>query len=237
MISENPNSKLSNNLQAVQKRIELAVSKSKRRSEEVRLIAVTKTVGVETIRELASFGIQDIGENRVQSLLEKKAQIATPLRWHLIGSLQTNKARKSLEHCESIHSVDSLKLLQTLDRIASELGKKAQIFLEVNCSGESSKHGFVPEQVLEVLRESKKLGHLECRGLMTMAPIVSNLEQTRPVFRHLREIRDQAAKENLFSGPGELSMGMSQDFEIAIEEGANWVRIGTALYAGITDGK
>ncbi len=237
MTPENQTPKLAINLQVIQKRIKLAAAKSKRRPEEVRLIAVTKTVGVEMIRELANLGIQDIGENRVQNLLEKKAQISIPMRWHLIGSLQTNKARKALEHCESIHSVDSLKLLQSLDRIASELGRKAQIFLEVNCSGESSKHGFAPEQVLEVLRESKKLVHLECRGLMTMAPIVRELEQTRPVFRRLREIRDEAAKENLFSGPGELSMGMSQDFEIAIEEGANWVRIGNALYAGITDGK
>lgn len=221
------------NLEAIRHRMGAAAQRGGRDPEAVRLLAVTKKVPAEAVRALAGLGVQDFGENRVQSLLAKQMALGTAVRWHLIGTLQRNKARKALQACDTIHSADSLDLLRTLERIAAELGRKARVFLECNVSGEGSKRGFPPEGILPALREAKRLPRVETLGLMTMAPLASDPERARPLFRRLRELRDGADRQGLFAGRGQLSMGMTQDFEVAIEEGADWVRIGSALFEGV----
>ncbi len=222
---------LTANLEKVRAKIHAACVRAGRDPNSVRLLAVTKTVGASVIEELARLGITDVGENRVQTLVEKFPQVQAPLRWHFIGPLQRNKARKALELCSAIHSVDSLKLLEAIDRLSGEMHKITPIFLEIHVSGEASKQGFSPQQALEAAQMAAKLPHLQLEGLMTMAPMAKDPEKVRPFFRQLRELRDKLEAAKVFRNGGQLSMGMSQDYEVAIEEGADWVRVGSALYA------
>ena len=196
---------------------------------DVLIVAVTKTHGVEVIRQALEVGIRDFGENRVQEFLGKYGLFPTA-NWHFIGTLQTNKAKDVVGKAVLIHSVDSLRLLAEIDRRAQALGVVQAVLLEVNVSSEVSKHGFVPADVREVLIEASHMDGVAVRGLMTMAPF-GRPEDTRWVFRELRELRD-SLREMPLNGVelSELSMGMSNDFRVAVEEGATIVRVGTAIF-------
>jgi pyridoxal phosphate enzyme (YggS family) len=170
-----------------------------------------------------------VGENRVQELETKFDGLKGRFEIHFIGHLQTNKAKKAAVMADWIHSVDSLRLAQALDRACASLGKKPRVLIEVNTSGETQKYGAPPEMLPELLNGTASLRNLEVSGLMTMAMLTDNPEKARACFRFLRELRDRAAAEGLYR-LSELSMGMSQDYEIAVEEGATLVRVGTALF-------
>jgi pyridoxal phosphate enzyme (YggS family) len=189
----------------------------------VRLVAVTKTVGMDEVLALAGLGVTDFGESRVDAARPKIASLDLPARWHMIGTVQRRKARDVAALFDCVHSIDRADLAEALDRQAGERGKTLDAFIEVNVSGEESKHGFRPDEVEGALKTLAGLPHLRVSGLMTMAPFVDDPEAVRPVFARLRALAECA-------GLPELSMGMSNDFETAIEEGATLVRIGTALF-------
>lgn len=219
------------NLDTILSRIEAACQRAGRSSDDVTLIAVTKRFGPDEVRLAWESGIHILGENRVQEAAAKIPQSISGPDWHLIGHLQGNKVRQALGLFSCIHSVDSLKLLRQIERIAAEEGATPEVLLEVNVSGESSKFGFKPEDVPEALKETMEMRYVTLSGLMTMAPIVPDPELARPVFVRLRECRDKWADEFGIVLP-HLSMGMSGDFEVAIEEGATMVRLGTSLFGG-----
>jgi hypothetical protein len=210
-------------LAEVRQRIEAACRRAGRAPDGVTLVGVTKGQPVESVAEALACGLRDIGENRVQEALQKAGALRTmgvAPRWHLIGHVQTNKAKAAAGLSAIIHSVDSLRLAQALDRAAHE---PLPILLEVNVAGEASKFGFAPGEVAHALSEIAALPRLDVRGLMTVAPLTDRPETVRPVFRRLRELRDEL-------GLRELSMGMTDDFETAIEEGATLVRVGRAIF-------
>lgn len=219
-------------LKRVQNNIAAACARSGRKTEEVEIIAVTKTHGPEVIREAWDGGLAIVGENKVQEAAWKQPLAVSGPEWHLIGHLQRNKVRPALELFECFHSVDSIALLDRIECIASELGKRPRVLLEVNVSGERSKDGMkveeVPAAVEHVLSACPSL---TLEGFMTMAPFFpeEKIEETRPFFRRLRELRDRMEEEFAASFP-RLSMGMSGDYEIAVEEGATWLRLGTVLF-------
>ena len=211
------------NLERVRERIEAACRRVGRKSSEVTLIGVTKTVGVEAVVEAYEAGLRDFGENRVQEALAKMEavrQLGFEPRWHMIGHLQTNKVKIAAGRFGIIHSVDSVRLANEISRRYESL---VPVLLEVNVAQDAAKFGFAPEEVAAALREIAVLPHLDARGLMAIAPQTNNPEETRPTFRRLRALRDDLAL-------GELSMGMSGDFEVAIEEGATMIRVGTAIF-------
>jgi len=226
---------LEKNLSRVRERIEAAARRADRSPNEITLIVVTKYVVPEVIPALVDAGYQILAESRPQELW-RKAEFARPLpiRWHLVGPLQRNKAKKTVPLVELIHSVDSIALLETLDTLGKNLSRKVPVLLEVNISGESAKHGFSPEHMPEVVEQLTRFPHVEVRGLMGMAGLQGGLEAARRQFAFLRELRDHLQK----SAPQgvelrELSMGMSGDFEVAIEEGATMVRLGSILFEGL----
>jgi len=200
-----------------------------RNPEEVKLVAVTKRIPLEKIREATHLGVNNLGENRIQEAVSKIKQIPEPVDWHFIGHLQTNKVGNDLSSFCLIHSLDRLKLAKKLEDWASSIGKTVNTLVQMNVSGESSKFGLAPEELKDFLLELKSFNYVKAEGLMTMAPLVENPENTRPFFRRLRELRDQA---NRIPGISlcHLSMGMSNDFRVAVEEGATLVRVGTALF-------
>ena len=234
------------NIAAVRERIAAAAGRAGRDGDSVRLIAVTKTHPLELVRAAAAGGVRDVGENRVQEASEKHAAWeGEPLRWHLIGHLQRNKARRAAEIFDLIHSIDRVRLAETLDRYTAESGRGAgkgrlPVLLQVNIAGEAQKEGFdLPggldnrEQLgafYAAVEHIVSLPHLEVRGLMTIAPYVAEPETVRPVFRGLRELRDELARRFPAASWHELSMGMTGDFEIAVEEGATLVRVGRAIF-------
>lgn len=222
---------ISQNLALVQERIAAAAAKSGRRPEDICLVAVTKTVPPERIKEALAAGVQHIGENRVQEAAAKVESIPAGVTWHLIGHLQRNKAKQAIQIFDLIHSLDSLRLAKMLQKRAKELERTVNCLVEVNVAGEESKHGIIPDQLLPLLRQVSLLPQLSVRGLMTVAPYVKDPEEVRPIFRQLREMAHEIDKLKL---PGvsmeELSMGMSGDFEVAIEEGATMVRVGSAIF-------
>jgi pyridoxal phosphate enzyme (YggS family) len=197
----------------------------------VRLVGAAKTVPVERLRPVVAAGLAIVGENYLQEAKAKIAALDLPVSWHFIGHLQTNKAAAAVKLFDLIHSVDRPSLAQALDRAAARLGKVQDILLEVNLGGEATKSGVAPEELAALLQCCAGLPHLRVRGLMTMPPWRPDPEEVRPYFRQLRQARDQLQALHL---PGvelaELSMGMSDDFAVAIEEGATLVRIGTALF-------
>ena len=214
---------IAENLACVRERIEQACRRAGRSTGEVTLVGVTKGHPAEAIEEACAAGLRDVGENRVQEAqakIEALASRGVRPRWHLIGHLQTNKAKTARNLFAIIHSVDSLRLAQALSRQAEE---PVSILLEVNVAQEASKFGFTPDELPQVLSDIAALHHLEVRGLMTVAPMADEPERVRPVFRRLRELRDELAL-------AELSMGMTDDFEVAIEEGATMVRVGRAIF-------
>ena len=213
----------------VQGRLSRAIEKAGRDPAEVALMAVSKNHGPDAVREAAAAGLTLFGENRVQEAAAKIPESPGHLRWHLIGHLQRNKVKFAVELFEAIHSVDTLKLAETIQRHCEEAGRRMQILLEVNVSGEAVKFGFKPDEVPEVLRRSAEWSRLEITGLMTMPPFTEDPEGARPHFRKLRELRDRWQDETGVPLPV-LSMGMTHDMEVAVEEGSNVVRIGTAIF-------
>ena len=213
-------------LGAVQARIEQACINAGRDKDQVRLLAVSKTKPPEAVEIAARCGLRFFGENKVQEAQAKVPVCSDDLEWHLIGHLQSNKAKLAAHLFHLIHSVDSLKLMQALD---SHAEKPLPILLQVNVAGDVAKFGFKPEEALAALEATNQSEYCEVRGLMTIPPFSPDPEKTRVHFRALRELRDQLEQEVGMPLP-ELSMGMSHDLEVAIEEGSTWVRIGTDLF-------
>ena len=219
------------NIARVHARIAEAALRGGSQPESVQLVAVTKTVGPERIRQAAACGLRVFGENRVQEARAKVSEVQG-VSWHLIGSLQRNKVKEALRLFEVIHSVDSVGLAEELSRRSMERGtRRAEVLLQVNISQEPQKHGVAPEEAERVVGAVLDLQGLRLRGLMGMAPLVDTPEAARPSFRRLRELRDRLEEAFPEAGVYELSMGMTDDFEVAIEEGATIVRVGRALFA------
>jgi PLP dependent protein len=211
------------NLERVQAAIARACARAGRSPDDVALIAVSKTVEVERIKLAIAAGVAALGENRVQEAREKIETLGRPVPWHLIGPLQTNKAKDAARLFDWIHSVDRIELARELDRRARALGRTVDALLEVNVGEESQKSGVRPDQIKPLLDALAGLDGIRIRGLMAIPPAAHDPEQTRPYFRRLRELRDADGLEH-------LSMGMSADFEVAVEEGATMVRVGTAIF-------
>ncbi len=219
---------LSSNLQVILGKIDMASRKAGKSSIKVNLIAVTKTQPPNIVREALNCGLSHLGENKVQEARIKKAEIESGI-WHFIGHLQKNKVAEAVRLFDRIDSVDSLELAQEISRQATQFGKTMPILMQVNVSGEGTKFGISPTKAIELAEAINSLPSLELHGLMTMAPLVTEIEKTRPFFAALRECRDHLSRSTGLALPI-LSMGMSNDFEIAIEEGSTEVRIGTALF-------
>ena len=216
-------------LEAVRAQIAEAAARSGRRADAVTLVAVSKTHSPEAILEAVDAGQLVFGENRVQEARAKMPLLPSRVRWHLIGHLQSNKIRQALPAFERIHSLDTLALARDTNRIARELGLFPKVFLEINVAGESSKFGFNPDALRAAMEELLALDRVAIDGLMTIPPFTPEAEASRRYFAALRELRDRLASEFRVPLP-ELSMGMSGDFAVAIEEGATFVRVGTALF-------
>ena len=226
---------ISENVTRVRERIAVAARRVGRSPEQIALMAVTKTHPAEPIREAYAAGLRLFGENRVQEFAGKAASLADlrEAEWHMIGHLQTNKSSKAAELFVAVDSVDSVKLAEKLNAAAIKLGKKVKALIEINVGGEQAKAGLAPDssELEELLRAAPKLEALEFRGLMTVPPFTDDREAARPFFRRLRELGDTIAARNLQAVlMNELSMGMSHDFEVAIEEGSTCVRVGTAIF-------
>jgi len=217
------------NVKAVHQRIEAACARAGREPASVTLVSVTKGQPPEVVCAAAALGLTLFGENKVQEAKAKIPACPGKARWHMIGHLQTNKCRDAVGLFEVVQSVDSLRLAEELDRRAEQASKTLPVLLEVNAVGEASKFGYRPDQLLEDLGRINALTRLELQGLMTLPPWVADPEEARPVFRQMRELK--ARCEQVLGAPlPHLSMGMTGDFEVAIEEGATMVRIGTALF-------
>lgn len=222
---------LEENLKAVEEKIVAACERAGRKRGDVTLLAVGKTKPAAMIKQLYDLGVRDFGENKVQELSEKYAVLPRDISWHMIGHLQRNKVRQLLEKASLIHSVDSLRLAQTIDDEAGKKGISSDILIEVNVAGEETKYGFSPDEVSEAVNKISLLKNLRVKGLMTIAPYVTNPEENRPVFAALRKISVDIGSKNIDNVSMDiLSMGMSGDYEVAIEEGATVVRVGTALF-------
>ena len=217
------------NLEEIRRRMAEAARRSGRDPASVRLVAVSKTYPAEAVAAAATTGQRVFGESRVQESRDKIPACPPGLEWHFIGHLQKNKVRQALPLFGFFHSIDSTALAQAIDRIAGETDRPVEGLLEVNVSGETTKHGFTPELLRAGFAALTKLPHLRLRGLMTMAPYSDNPEDARPVFRALRELRDELQSAHDCPLP-ELSMGMSGDFVPAIEEGATLVRVGSSIF-------
>jgi pyridoxal phosphate enzyme (YggS family) len=220
---------IAHNLEEVRSTIAAAARRAGRDPKEVRLVAVSKTVDQERIQQALAAGQDIFGENYLQEARDKIAAIGSQVSWHLVGHLQTKKAKAAVELFDLIHAVDRLKLARALDAAAATLGKIQDVLIQVNQAGEDTKSGVAPEAAADLLKEVAQLSHLRVRGLMTMPPWFTDPEAVRPYFKALRELRDRL--RDLTSLPlTELSMGMSGDFVVAVEEGATLVRVGTAIF-------
>ena len=249
--------RLTENLERIRSQIDAACRRSGRAAKDVTLVAVTKYADLDWVRALVDLGIKDLGESRPQQLVSRAEQLPGPVRWHMIGHLQRNKVELVLSVATRIHSADSVRLLEAINKEASKAvaskasaemltaemesfaneatpGPRPKVLLEVNVSGEESKDGFKPDDLLAAWPSICQLRSISIDGLMTMAPLSANAESTRSVFRDLRQLRDKL--EGLSNGQirlPELSMGMSGDFEIGIEEGATLIRVGSSLFEGL----
>jgi len=220
------------NLSAVQRNIDEAARRAGRDPRDVTLIAVTKTVDAERTDEIIALGVQHIGESRIQDAKLKYPLIVSGVRWHLIGHLQTNKAKDAVRMFDVIHSVDSAKVAAAISQEAVKAEKTVDVLVEVNISGETSKYGLPAAELEGVLRVIAGLPGIRVVGLMTMAPLSDNPEDARHCFRKLRELKDRMNEAKINNiNLKHLSMGMSQDYVVAVEEGATLVRVGTALFA------
>jgi len=219
------------NLARVRERIARAAERSGRSASDITVVAVTKTFGPETVEEAVRGGICDVGENRVQEFLEKADRVSLDCRWHLVGHLQTNKVNKAIGRFAMIQSIDSIKLAEKLSRAGGERGITTDVLIEVNTSGEASKHGFDPEETVEAFGGIARLPALSVRGLMTVGPWVEDEAIVASAFgtlRKLKEDMERSASDDILLE--HLSMGMSDDFELAIREGSTMVRLGRVLF-------
>lgn len=227
-------SQLAENLSRIRDRIDSACRRTGRANHEITLVAVTKYADLEWVRALLELGVTELGESRPQQLVSRAAQLPETVHWHLIGHLQRNKVESILPVATLIHSVDSVRLIEAVSKAAQKQGQKsARLLLEVNVSGEGSKNGFDPTELQTAWPQIRELPAISIEGLMTMAPLSDSVESTRPVFRALREFRDRLVAAGGRWQLPILSMGMSGDFEIAIEEGATHVRLGSSLFEGL----
>ena len=218
------------NYQHVRNRIEQACKRSDRDPNDVKIVAVTKYVDIDKTKEVIDLGVAHIGENVVQNALPKYDVLKTRVNWHFIGRLQTNKVKYIIDKFNYIHSVDRLSLAQEIDKRASSQGLKIKVFVQVNISGENTKTGVDPKEVFDFIKQVNNYSSIEVIGLMTMAPYEADHEEIRAIFRALRELKNQVNEQQITKKPlTELSMGMSNDFEIAIEEGATFIRLGSIL--------
>jgi len=218
------------NLRHIKGRVEAAAHRAGLNPGNVKIIAVTKRVPVERVREVLDAGITDLGENRVQELTDKVEQLPPQTRWHLIGHLQTNKVKSVVGRVELLHSLDRWKLALEVDRQAGEQGVIVPALIQVNVSGEKTKFGIKPSELMDFLAALQELRHVKVKGLMTIAPYVDDPEEARPFFRELRLLARRGNEKLPGSGLELLSMGMTNDYEVAVEEGANLIRLGTAIF-------
>jgi len=219
------------NINAIKQKIAAAAQRAGRDPLSIKLMAVTKTVPPERILKAIEAGLTMLGENYIQEAKDKIAAIGDHARWHMIGHLQTNKAKYAVKLFDYVHSVDRLELAQELDKRAGQIKRKLNVLIEVNVSGEESKSGIEKTQALELVRQVAHLPNLAVRGLMTMAPYSDNPENSRPYFKALRDLRTNIDHAGIAGiSMEELSMGMTDDFEVAIEEGATIIRVGRALF-------
>ena len=221
---------IADNLKEIEEKITKAAEISGRKREDVLLLAVSKTVDVPRIKEAVNLGLVDLGENKPQEINWKYDEIEN-VRWHQIGHLQTNKVKYIIDKVDLIHSVDSVRLAETIDKEAEKHGVIANILIEVNVAKEESKFGLMPEEVPEFVEKIAGFPHIRVKGLMTIAPFVENPEENRPIFAHLRKLSVDIAKKNIDNiTMSILSMGMTNDYQVAIEEGATMVRVGTGIF-------
>ena len=219
------------NIESINGRIREAALRAGRNPQEIKLVAVSKTVDTERINEAFKCGVTEFGENRVQELCEKYDILDIKCNWHLIGHLQTNKVKYIIDRVSMIHSLDSMELATEIQKRAEKTGKIVNVLVQVNVSSEESKFGINPGNVLQFLREVARMGNIKVKGLMTIAPLTQKPEDIRWVFAGLRKLYIDIKQENIDNIDMEcLSMGMSNDFEVAIEEGSTMIRVGTALF-------
>ncbi len=222
---------LKENLAQVEENIQKACERAGRNREEVTLIAVSKTKPVEMLEEIYDQGIRVFGENKVQELVDKYEVMPGDIKWQMIGHLQRNKVKYIVDKVDLIHSVDSIRLAETIDKEAEKKGIIANILIEVNVAKEDTKFGLMPEEVDAFIEEIANYQHIQVKGLMTIAPFVSDPEENRPVFARLRELSVDIRKKNVDNiTMSVLSMGMTNDYQVAIEEGATMVRVGTGIF-------
>lgn len=219
---------IKNNLLKVMERIERAAQRSGRDLSEIKLVAVSKTVELARIREAIEAGVSILGENYVQEAQKKIEEVGRPVAWHFIGHLQTNKAKYAVNLFDMIHSLDSIPLAEELNRRAEQADRMLKVLIEVNLSGETTKFGTEEDRILNLAKRILNLKRLSLEGLMTMPPYFDSPELSRPYYIKLRELKERLVREGI--PMEELSMGMSNDFVIAIEEGATYVRVGTAIF-------
>lgn len=226
------------NVLTIKKQISVVCSKINRDPNSITIVAVTKGRTVEQIKEAVASGITDIGENRIQEALLKYNALRTmnyelrTIKWHMVGHLQTNKVKEAVKTFDLIQSVDTLRLAQEIDKQAAKINKIQEVLIEIKTSPEATKFGLEPEEAMGVIQEITKLKNIQLKGLMSIAPLVDNPEKARPYFKMLRELRDEINEitRQRDNEQGILSMGMTDDFEIAIEEGSNMVRLGRAIF-------
>jgi pyridoxal phosphate enzyme (YggS family) len=225
-------SRITSQLHQVRQRISDAAERAGRSPDAVRLIAVSKTFPIDAVREAYDAGQRDFGENRVQEALQKMASGADmSIRWHLIGNLQSNKARKAAEHCDLIQAIDSVDLIRRIDEASAAAGRQPQLLVLADLALESTKHGAPIDALPAIFEQARRCTAARVSGLMLLPPLAENPQDARPWFRRLRELRDRLASSGIPDALlSELSMGMSHDFEVAIEEGATMVRVGSAIF-------
>jgi PLP dependent protein len=226
------------NIESVSEKVERAAKKSGRKLQDINIIAVTKTIDADNIIKAIDSGIKNLGENRVQEFCEKYDIIKRECDWHLIGHLQTNKVKYIIDKISMIHSVDSIELADEIQKKSEKYKKQTKILIQVNVSGEESKYGIHTQNVMDVIKQLSTKPNIKVKGLMTVAPFSQNPEEIRYVFKGLKKIFIDIRQENIDNIDMEfLSMGMSNDFEVAIEEGANMVRIGSAIFGSRISGQ
>ncbi len=222
---------LASNLQEVERKIMEACDKAGRAREDITLIAVSKTKPVPMLQEIYNLGVRDFGENKVQELTDKEPQLPTDLRWHMIGHLQRNKVKQVIDKAVLIHSVDSVRLAKAIEAEAAKKDIIVQILLEVNVAEEDSKFGLKLDEVIPAVEEIATMPHVRIKGLMTIAPFVENPEENRTVFAQLQKLSVDIAEKNIDNVSVDiLSMGMTNDYQVAIEEGATMIRVGTGIF-------
>ncbi|MCD4671011.1 MAG: YggS family pyridoxal phosphate-dependent enzyme [Actinomycetia bacterium] len=222
--------KYKNNINTLKKQIKEICEKTGRNPEEITIIAATKYADAESIDIIRKLGVIDMGENRAGELIKKNICVGKGARWHFIGHLQRRKARDVVPVVEYIHSIDSMRILEKVSSEAKKCGKIQKVLIEVNISGEESRYGLNMDNVVDFIAKAEKIHNIEVRGLMTMAPYVDDMEHIREVFRRLRKVKEKICVRGGLESFSELSMGMSNDFNIAIEEGATMIRIGSNIF-------